>query len=69
MPALKEFANFITLNTANLADTYAQLLEENGGGYESISKSRRVSSARKLLKAVTESYESETSQPLADAGS
>jgi PAS domain S-box-containing protein len=65
MPALKEFANFITLNTANLADTYAQLLEENGGGYESISKRRRVSSARKLLKAVTESYESESAVPLA----
>ncbi len=65
MPVLKEFANFITLNTANLADTYAQLLADNGGGYETISPSRRVSSARKLLKAVTESYESETSAPLA----
>jgi len=65
MPALKEFANFITLNTANLADTYAQLLEENGGGYESIPKRRRMSSARKLLKAVTESYEFETIEPLA----
>lgn len=64
MPALKEFANFITLNTANLADTYTQLLEESGDGYELIAANHRMSSARKLLKAVTASYESGTSAPL-----
>ncbi|MBN1994114.1 MAG: PAS domain-containing protein [Anaerolineae bacterium] len=64
MPALKEFANFITLNMANLAETYAQLLAESGVGYEAFSVERRVGSARRLLKAVIETFESETSDPL-----
>jgi hypothetical protein len=64
MPALKEFANFVTLNTANLAETYAQLLAENGKGYEVFPVDRRMASARRLLKAVIESYESESSAPL-----
>ncbi|MCP4612998.1 MAG: hypothetical protein GY845_30255, partial [Planctomycetes bacterium] len=64
MLALKEFANFVTLNMANLAATYARLLAEKGAGYETIHANSRRASARRLLKAVTEAYESEDSNPL-----
>ncbi|MBN1218558.1 MAG: GAF domain-containing protein [Anaerolineae bacterium] len=64
MPALKEFANFITLNMANLAATYAELLEEIGEEYKTISADRRIASARRLLKAVIEAYESEHADSL-----
>ena len=64
MPALKEFANFITLNMANLAETYARFLEQSGAGYENIPVGPRLASARRLLKAVVEAYESNTPDPL-----
>jgi PAS domain S-box-containing protein len=64
MLALKEFANFVTLNMANLAATYARLLAENGKGYETIHANSRRASARRLLKAVIEAYELGTSDPL-----
>ncbi len=64
MSALKEFATFITLNLANLAATYARLLAEQGHGYEAIPANNRVTSGRKLLKAVSEACELESSTPL-----
>ncbi len=64
MLALREFANFITLHTASLAATYARLLAENGEGYEQLSADSRRASARKLLKAVVQACEMESSAPL-----
>jgi|GEM_PF-2434382 len=64
MSALKEFADFITLNMANLAATYAQLLAESNAGYEIFPADSRITSARKLLKAVIKAYDSQTSEPL-----
>ena len=52
MLAFKEFADFISLNKANLAATYARLLAESGEGYENIPDETRLATARKLLKAV-----------------
>ena len=49
---------------ANLAATYARLLAACGGGYETLPTDARLASARKLLKAVVESCELETSAPL-----
>ena len=66
MSALKEFANFITLNMANLATTYARLLAEGGHGYEALPANNRVASGRKLLKAVVEAFKLETATPLID---
>ena len=66
MLVLKEFADIITYNKATLAATYARLLEEIGNGYEDFSNDRRVVSARKLLTAVIEACESETTGPLCD---
>ena len=64
MIAFKEFANFMTLNMANLTATYARLLAESGGGYRSVSLDSRQASGRKLLKAVIEACESGTPDPL-----
>ncbi len=64
MSALTEFATFITLNLANLANTYARLLAEQGHGYEAIPLNSRLTSGRKLLKAVSEACELESSTPL-----
>lgn len=55
MSALKEFANFITLNKANLATTYARLLAENGEPTDA-----QVASTRRLITAVAEACESGT---------
>ncbi len=64
MLALKEFANFISLNVANLAATYDQLLVENSDGYAALSTDSRTVRARRLIKTVAEACESETSEPL-----
>ena len=64
MSALEEFANFITLNMANLAATYARLLAESEAGYETFPADSRIATARKLIKAVVAACESETSDPL-----
>ncbi len=64
MPALKEFANFINLNLANLAKTYARLLAENDEKYQAFPLDSRLASARRLLKAVTEACETQASEPL-----
>jgi hypothetical protein len=64
MLAFKEFANFINLNIANLATTYARLLAERNEHYATIPADSRVTSARRLLKAVVAAYESQTSTPL-----
>ena len=64
MSVLTEFATFITLNLANLAATYARLLAEQGFGYDAIPVNNRVTSGRKLLKAVSEACEMEISTPL-----
>ena len=64
MSALKEFANFITLNLANLATTYARLLAERGAGYEALPANSRVAAGRRLLKAAIEACELESSTPL-----
>lgn len=64
MSVLTEFATFITLNLANLATTYARLLAEHSHGYEAIPVNSRVTSGRKLLKAVSEACEMESSTPL-----
>lgn len=64
MSELKEFASFITLNMANLAATYAQLLADSNAGYQNFSTDSRVTSGRKLLKAIAEVFNSKTSDPL-----
>ncbi len=64
MLALKEFANFINLSLANLAATYAQLLLETDQDYAKFSKNSRIASGRKLLKAVSQACEAQTSDPL-----
>ncbi len=64
MSALKEFANFITLNMASLAETYGQLLAQSNAGYRLFSVESRESSARRLLKAVIEACDTQTSDPL-----
>src|SRR5262245_2558790 len=64
MLAFKEFANFIALNMANLAATYARLLAESSKEYSAFSLDSRTASARRLLKAVVESYEQQTPDPL-----
>lgn len=61
MSALKEFANFVTLNMANLAATYARLLVE--AGYEETPANIRLASGRQWLKAVIEACEIENSAP------
>ena len=66
MAALKEFANFITLNMANLVTTYARLLAEGGQGYEVLPANSRTASGRRLLKAVVEAFELESATPLID---
>lgn len=64
MSALKEFANFITLNMASLAETYGQLLAQSNAGYRLFSVESRESSARRLLKAVIEACDTQTADPL-----
>jgi PAS domain S-box-containing protein len=64
MSALKEFADFVTLNKAGLAETYAELLAENEADFEAIPFDTRLVSARKLLNAVTDALDLQTSDPL-----
>jgi len=64
MTALKEFAQFLTLNTAGLAQTHAQLLAQQNTNYQSIPEDSRIASARKLLKAVVEACQLQTFDPL-----
>jgi PAS domain-containing protein/GAF domain-containing protein len=64
MIAFKEFANFIALNMANLAATYARLLVERSKEYSAFSLDNRTASARRLLTAVVEAYELQTPDPL-----
>lgn len=64
MSAFKEFANFITLNMANLAATYARLLAESSQDYSVFSLENRTASARRLLTAVVEAYELQAPDPL-----
>jgi PAS domain S-box-containing protein len=64
MSALKEFADFVTLNTASLAETYAQLLAESDADFKAIPVDSRLASGRKLLKAVTNAFDLQTSDPL-----
>lgn len=64
MPALQEFANFVTLNLVNLAETYAQLLAHNSTNYADITLHHRVASGRKLMKAVAETCRQQSSAPL-----
>lgn len=63
MLALKEFANFIFLNLANLTTTYDRLLAENDEAYKTLPVDTRIVSARKLIKAVAEACEAGTPDP------
>ncbi|NJN93163.1 MAG: PAS domain-containing protein [Anaerolineales bacterium] len=60
MPALKEFANFISLNVANLAATYDRLQVESSESYALLPADKRVARARQLIKTVAEACKSET---------
>ncbi len=64
MLALKEFANFITLNTANLAIIFARLLAESSPDYAATPQNSRIAAGRKLLNAVSAACEQQTSAPL-----
>ena len=57
MTPLKEFAAVLRLNVAALADIYAEHLVESRTGYENFSMLSRQLSARKVLKGVSEAYE------------
>jgi hypothetical protein len=56
MLALKEFADFISLNLTSLATTYTRLLVENKPAYQAAPLDRRVAAARKLLQAVVAAW-------------
>lgn len=60
MSALKEFANFVSLNVANLAATYDRLQVESGENYSLLPADKRVARARQLIKTVAEACKSET---------
>ncbi|MCB0190314.1 MAG: PAS domain-containing protein [Anaerolineae bacterium] len=64
MVPLKEFANFITLDVANLAAIYAQLLADSSEEYGSISYNQRIVLARRNLNAVVDCCLAESSVPL-----
>ncbi len=64
MLALKEFANFMTLNVANLAMTYDRLLAETKPEADFRPADNRGISARRLIKTAAETLESGTSAPL-----
>jgi PAS domain S-box-containing protein len=64
MQRLKEFADFLTMNMANLAGTYANILADSSPKYAAIEQEYRVSSGRKLLKAVVEVFNQQNSDPL-----
>lgn len=65
MLALKTFADLITLEMANLAATYAQLLvADKSRHYSSISQDQRIALARRNLSAVVEACSSQNSAPL-----
>ena len=66
MPAqvLKEFADFITMNTINLATTYAQILAENSHKYAAFPGKDRTACGRKLLKAMSKALIQEDVEPL-----
>ncbi|GIK38696.1 MAG: hypothetical protein BroJett011_25290 [Chloroflexota bacterium] len=64
MSALKEFANFILLNVANLAATYDRFLSQEGGDYAALPADSRITTARRLIKTVAEACEAETPDPL-----
>jgi len=63
MLALEEFANFITLNMANLAQTYVELLNKQYSGQKLAADSCLVV-ARRLLKAVVVACKTEKSDPV-----
>lgn len=60
MSALKEFANFISLNVANLAATYDRLRAENSESYAVLPADKRMARARQLIKTVAEVCQSGT---------
>jgi hypothetical protein len=64
MSPLKEFADFVTLNMANLAATYAHLLAEREAGRKTFPGIVREASARKALRAVVETLTSGNTAPL-----
>ncbi|MCB0208913.1 MAG: PAS domain-containing protein [Anaerolineae bacterium] len=64
MLPLKEFANFVTLDMANLSAIYAQLLADDNEEYSSISYNERSALARRILNAVTDCCLSQSSAPL-----
>jgi|GEM_PF-6703191 len=64
MSALKEFANFISLNVANLAATYDRLRAENSESYAVLPTDKRMARARRLIKTVAEVCQSGTADLL-----
>ena len=64
MLALQEFANFVTVNLANLATTFSRLLAEQSQDYAAITPDSRTATGRKLLNAVAEACQEQTSEPL-----
>ena len=64
MLALREFADFVTMNMANLVSTYTQLLVDSDVTYSDISHDSRAALGRRYLNAVAEAYHSQTSDPL-----
>ncbi len=60
MSALKEFANFISLNVANLAATYDRLQVESSENHPNLPADKRMVRARQLIKTVAEASESGT---------
>ncbi|MCB0211956.1 MAG: hypothetical protein KDJ52_21625 [Anaerolineae bacterium] len=64
MPALKEFANLITVNMAELAAIYAQILVDDQAEFDALSGNHRPASARELLRTVVRALEQHNVQPL-----
>ena len=64
MVVLKEFANFMALNMANLSATYARLLAESSAAYQPLPLDWRTAAGRKALNAVIEACRQQTSAPL-----
>ena len=64
MHPLKEFAGLIKANLANLAVTQARLLTDRSDDDQSTPQDDRIMAARKLLNAVVDSCEAQTSAPL-----
>ena len=64
MSPLKEFADFVTLNMASLAGTYAQSIAEKEAGGKVFPALAREASARKALRAVVEALKIHDSEPV-----